>query len=73
MDRECHIIKEKNESAASDYAFQCSQWQHAIMPLLNFINDNYSIQITGKPNDTNKHLLTLLFKSNVSHFSLTLL
>ena len=34
MDRECQITKEKNESAASNYVFQCSQWQHVIMPLL---------------------------------------
>ena len=57
MDRECQIIKEKNVNAASNYVFQCSQWQHVIMPLLNFINDNYLISITGKPNDTNKHHL----------------
>ena len=57
MDRECQIIKEKNGSAASNYVFQCSQWQHAIMPLLNFTDDNYFISIIGKPNDTNKHHL----------------
>ena len=28
MDREC---QKKNESAASNYIFQCSQWQHIIM------------------------------------------
>ena len=39
MDRECQIIKEKNESAASNYVFQFSQWQHVIMPLLNFIDE----------------------------------
>ena len=26
-------IKGKNESAASNYEFQCSQWQNVIMPL----------------------------------------
>ena len=41
MDRECQIIKEKNESAKSNYVFQCSQWQHVIMPLVNVIDDNY--------------------------------
>ena len=65
--------KEKNESAASNYVFLCSQWQHGIMSLLNFIDDNHFISITGKPSDTNKHQLTSLFKSNVSLFSLTLL
>ena len=43
MDRECQIIKEQNESAASNYVFQCSQWQHGIMPLLNFIDDNNTL------------------------------
>ena len=54
MDREC---QEKNESAASNYVFQCSQWQHVIMPLLNFTDGNYFISITGKPNDANRHHL----------------
>ena len=56
MDRECHKIKEKM-SAASNYVFQFTQWQDVIMPLLNFIDVNYFISITGKPNDTNKHHL----------------
>ena len=38
VDREC---QEKNESAASNNVFQCLQWQHVIMPLLNFTDDNY--------------------------------
>ena len=57
MDRECQMIKEKNESSASNYVFQRSQWQHVIMPLLNFINDNYFISLTGKRNATNKRHL----------------
>ena len=58
MDREC---QEKNESTAN-CVFQCSQWQHAIMPLLNFTDDNYFISITGKPNDANKHHLPHCFR-----------
>ena len=62
MDKECQIIKEKNESAALNYVFQCSQWQQDcgfVLPchFLNFIDDNYFITITGKSNDTNKHHL----------------
>ena len=38
VDRDC---QKKNESAASNNVFQCSQWQHVIMPLLNFTDDNY--------------------------------
>ena len=37
LDQECHIIKEKNESAASYYVFQCSQWQHAIPGVASLI------------------------------------
>ena len=55
MDRECQIIQEKNESAASNYVFQCSNLQHVIMPLLNFTDDNYFISIKGKQNGANKH------------------
>ena len=57
MDRECQIKQEKNESAASNYVFQCSHWQHVIMPLLNFTDDNYFVSIKGKPNGANKHHL----------------
>ena len=49
--------KVENESAASNFVFQWSQWQDVIIPLLNFIDINYFISITGKPNDTNKHHL----------------
>ena len=49
--------KVENESVASNFVFQCSQWQDVIMPLLNFIDVNYFISITGKPNDTNTHHL----------------
>ena len=49
--------KGENESAASNNVFQCSQWQHVIMPLLNFIDDYYFILITVKPNDTHNHHL----------------
>ena len=54
MDRDC---QKKNESAASNYVFQCSQWQHVIMPLLNFRDENYLISITGRLNDGNSHHL----------------
>ena len=40
IDRKCQIIKEKNESAASNYVFQCSHWQHVIMPLLKLLYFN---------------------------------
>ena len=44
MDRECQIIQEKNNSPASNHVFQYPQWQHVIVSLLNFIDDNYFIQ-----------------------------
>ena len=34
VDREC---QKKNEIAASNYIFQCSQWQHVIMHFLFYI------------------------------------
>ena len=54
IDRKC---QEKNESAASNYVFQSSQWQHFTIPILNFTDDNYFILITGNQNDANIHHL----------------